>query len=193
MIDAFQAYQKFVAIKLHFNSDNYDFFKYNGRLKNTNVNNFEMRKDKYFFHKLSKHENVDFFLASNFFNKKKLWIGELFDDEHESHYKNALNRIQSLEYNLKKDLLRYESYNDALNVTGGQYPKLLLDYKRGDVSPETLVVLNDIYKIFNYWSEKIDDPIVWPTIQKDLENYGKFIKYDRKKFIEVLKEINSEF
>ena len=48
--EAFGIYQ---ALKLHFTTDSYDFFKYNGKT-NVSVNAFENRKDKYHFYKLSR-------------------------------------------------------------------------------------------------------------------------------------------
>ena len=50
-MEAFQAYKTYVAIKNHFTSKTYDFFKYNGRTK-ASRSTFEKRNDKYFFSKL---------------------------------------------------------------------------------------------------------------------------------------------
>ena len=58
----------YLAIRLHFQSPNYDFVKYNGEIKCTKES-FMKRNDRYFFHKLSKRYNrpeYQDFLVSNF-------------------------------------------------------------------------------------------------------------------------------
>ena len=58
----FAAYALWNALKLHFTSDSYDYFKYNGKTS-ISVTSFENRKDKYHFYKLSrKFTNKDDFL-----------------------------------------------------------------------------------------------------------------------------------
>ena len=64
----FDAYRQFLALKLHFTSNSYDYFKYNGKC-NVTVSSFNKRREKFFFKKLSREYNseelVDF-LVSNF-------------------------------------------------------------------------------------------------------------------------------
>ena len=52
-MNEFEAYQKYIALKLHFTSD-YDYFKYNGKT-NVTLNSFNERKDKFHFKKLVKN------------------------------------------------------------------------------------------------------------------------------------------
>lgn len=188
----FEAYQKFIAIKLHFTTDSYDYFKYKGVISNLKPSSLDVRKDKYFFYKLSKKEDLEFFLASNFFHKKKVWVGKLFGHEAEDVYKAAVKRIQSLEYNLKTDLSQFSSYEEALNSTDGQYPKLLTKYNQGEVQPETLIVLNEVYRVFDYWSEVIGDSLIWPETKRNLLNYSGFISFDSDKYKLILNSIYSE-
>ncbi len=49
----YEAFSLYESLKLHFNKDSYDFFKYNGKT-NVTVTSFENRKDKYHFYKLSR-------------------------------------------------------------------------------------------------------------------------------------------
>ena len=51
-MNEFEAYQKYIALKLHFTSD-YDYFKYNGKT-NVTLNSFNERKDKFHFKKIVK-------------------------------------------------------------------------------------------------------------------------------------------
>ena len=82
----YEAFCLFQAIKLHFTSASYDFFKYNGK-SNISVTAFENRKDKYHFYKLSRKfpnkEMLIEFLVANFLEKDKLWVGDLLNEEAE--------------------------------------------------------------------------------------------------------------
>ena len=64
MITGYEAFCLYQAIKLHFTTDYYDYFKYGGKSK-ISVDAFENRKDKFYFYKLSrrlqsKDDLVDF-------------------------------------------------------------------------------------------------------------------------------------
>ena len=53
MIDPFDSYKMYNALKLHFETDGYDAIKYNYK-SNASPKAFMRRKDKYFFAKLAK-------------------------------------------------------------------------------------------------------------------------------------------
>jgi hypothetical protein len=184
-MDALETFQKYVAIKLHFQSS-YDYFKYQGKVRTATPKAFETRKDKYYFHKLSKKENLELFLASVFLTKRDVWVGNLFDEECQEIYIQTLKRIQSMEYTFTSDMSKFESLNDALNVSNGEYPKLLKEYQRGNICHETLVILNEQLGIFEYWSSAITDNFLWPTIRNKLEKYSRFVQYDKEKFKRIL-------
>ena len=63
----------YLSLKLHFTSDTFDYFKY-GIAARASKQSFDVRKDKYFFVKLSrtfeKEELLDFFVASMITNDK---------------------------------------------------------------------------------------------------------------------------
>ena len=50
-MDGFEVYKTYLALKLHFSKDNYNFFTFNGKSR-ASLKSFEGRKDKYFFKKL---------------------------------------------------------------------------------------------------------------------------------------------
>ena len=53
MQDGYEAYKKYLAIKLHFTKDRYDYFKFNGQTK-ASYESFIQRNDKYFFIKTAR-------------------------------------------------------------------------------------------------------------------------------------------
>ena len=82
-LDALEIYERFVAIKLHFTTKGYDFYRYSGKVKGTTRANFEKRRDKYFFHRLSnkyRPNQLNDFLVANFMVKPQLFVGDLLND-----------------------------------------------------------------------------------------------------------------
>lgn len=187
-MEAFDAFKKYLALKLYFKNDSYDYFKYNGSVS-AQRDKFETRNDKYFFHKLSKKPDLELFLAVNLMDNPDLWVGKLFDEDCEARFKQTKKRIESLTYTFKEDMSHFDSLDEAFVVRDGDYPKILNMYRRGEVSPETLCILNGTLKIFDYWDSQISDTILWPRTKSQLVKYGKFIHYDKKKFNELLKQI----
>jgi hypothetical protein len=178
-MDAFEAYKKYLAIKLHFKQKSYDYFKYNGSVK-TDKTKFEVRKDKYFFHKLSKRPNInlELFLVSNLKENPDIWVGDLFESKAHDTYLSAKKNIESLRYTFEREMLQFDSLDDALVVHGGDWPKILTAYRRGEVSAETMVIVMLVIKCFNYWDENISDTVVWPMMKQNIEKYSKFIAKD---------------
>ena len=66
MYGGFDVYKTYLVVKLHFASDTYDYYKYDGKV-NAKLDTFTKRKDRYFFHKLSTRygeDNIlDFFVV----------------------------------------------------------------------------------------------------------------------------------
>lgn len=185
IMDAFDAYKMFTAIKLHFSSPSYDYFKYNGSVR-VNESKFECRNDKYFYHKLSKKQNLELFLASNLFENNNLWVGNLFEDEYNQRFKQAQKKQQSLTYVFDSDMSQFDNLDEALTVSNGNYPKILNMYKRGEVSAETLIILNAALRLFEYWDANISDKVLWPKTKQSLVKYGSFLKFDKNKYNQLL-------
>ena len=68
-----------VKVKLHFDPDTYDYYKYDGKV-NAKLDTFTKRKDRYFFHKLStRYAETDILDFFRFFSFEWIqrWIGNL--------------------------------------------------------------------------------------------------------------------
>ena len=102
MYGGFDVFKTYLAIKLHFTSDSYDYFKYEGKI-NCKLDTFTKRNDRYFFHKLStkykQDEIIDFFV-SNFLSDDKKWIGNLLQNDGKDVYLD-------FEYTLKPNAAEY--------------------------------------------------------------------------------------
>ena len=187
MTDAFDIYTMYLALKQHFTTESYDYFKYHGRVK-ANKESFLRRRDRYFFHKISKKKDPLHFLLANFVEKGDFYIGDNPDDE---IYLKWKGNQEKLTYTFKNDIDQLESPFYDNFKTDGQHPLVLQLFYQKKISKESLIIINDIFRneIFDYWNEVISDPVVWPQTYKLLTKYKPFLSYDKKKLFSVLVEM----
>ena len=142
--EGYDAYTLYLGIKLHFTSKDYNFIKYNGKVK-ADIKSFLKRKDKYHFGKLFKtykNELQDFYIAN--LSIKDQWAGDLLNEDADRVYKDWKKRNQKLFYLFEtevSDQLRKFKIDTLLKVTNGQHPRLLKAYMRKEISLETLLSL----------------------------------------------------
>jgi len=195
----FAAFAMFHALKLHFTSNSYDYIKYNGKT-NVTKTTFSTRKDKYSFYRLSRKfgltELKDYYIA-NFLVDDVQWVGDILGPESEENYKKWQKRIQSLTYTFENDIIilldKVENPNDLLVVKNNEFPKLMQYATQGDISLETLIILDDIMNFFPMWEKEIYDDIVWPNFKIKCMKYKPFLHYDKEKFKQILKEKIKEY
>lgn len=199
MITGYETFSLYQAIKLHFTTDSYDFFKYGGKSK-ISVDAFENRKDKYYFYKLSrrlqsKDDLIDF-LVANFVQDENCWVGNLLDDQSESLYRQRQKVKQSLSYTFQNDCEKLfgdvSNPNEVLQSEDGDYPKLLTMTLQKEVELETLCILNGVLNFIPMWDKKITDTIRWPDYKRKIVKYSPFLSYDVTKFKILLKKVIHE-
>ena len=135
MYGGFDVFKTYLAIKLHFTSDSYDYFKYEGKI-NCKLDTFTKRNDRYFFHKLStkykQDEIIDFFV-SNFLSDDKKWIGNLLQNDGKDVYLDFKKRKESFNYFFRSDCnnvlndfsSRGLSFDTGFTCINGQHPRVL--------------------------------------------------------------------
>ena len=178
---------------MHFTSDSYDYFKYQGKTR-ISVDAFENRKDKYYFYKLSRRnakEDYIEFLVSNFVYDENLWVGTLLTEEALTIHRSRMKVIESLTYTVSEDFSKLadkvSNPNDLL-IVDGEYPKLLTMMLQQDIRIETVCIMNALMNFFPMWNRKITDTIRWPQIRKKCLKYTPFIQFDRQKMKNLLLE-----
>lgn len=187
-MNGYEVYKCYVALKNHFNSDTYDYFRYQGKVRASKTT-FLSRNDKHFFEVVSRHKDPMHYMLANIIESgPDLWVGDIANEQQaESNYNKWLGRQQSQTYLFKQDL---EKITDPLNanlvVVDGQHPPLLQLYVHKQISLETLVILNDLCKFFGHWNKRIEDTIVWPRIHKTCKKYRPFISYDKVKLKQLV-------
>ena len=186
IVDPYEVYIKYLALKSHFSDLNYDYFKYNGKVKAWR-STFDTRKDKYFFYKLSKKKDPIEYLVANFIGSNDFYIGNIRADESDQIYMDYKKRKESLSYVFKSDLSKMkENFNDNIVVPDNEHPYLLRLYMRGDISLETLTLINKCVNIFDYWDKELKDDIMWPDIKLKAVKYDPFMSVDINKYREII-------
>ncbi len=104
MTKAFDAFQEYVALKMHLTSD-YDYVKFEGRttLKESSL---EKRNDRRFFEKLAHRQKRDVhgFLVAQLSHDPRLWVGNLLGAEAEGRYMSWKRTQESLTYTFRSEL-----------------------------------------------------------------------------------------
>ena len=181
-------------MKSHFTNPKYDFFKYGGKSRAT-MTSFNKRKDKYWFEKTSRkysdEEVLDFLLANfvNANNPQNLWIGEIINSG-ERTYAEWMRRRQSLTYIFKEQSEKLLSENDLeelFNCSKG-HPLVLKRYLGGEISLETLTILEKVFSFAKDFDKKLKDP-VWESVSLKLKKYLPFININVFEFKKLLKEV----
>ena len=196
-VTPYETYQTYLSMKSHFTNPKYDFFKYGGKSRAT-VSSFNKRKDKYWFEKTSRkysdQEILDF-LLSNFItanNPQNLWIGEIINSG-ERNYSEWMKRQQSLTYLFKEqleELLSEKKLDEVFDCSKG-HPPILKKYLGGDLSLETLIILEKIFSFVKKFDKNINDP-VWETVSLKIKKYIPFININIVYYKKILRKIVNE-
>ena len=196
-VTPFETYRTYLSMKSHFTNPKFDFFKYGGKSRAT-ITSFNKRKDKYWFEKTSRKysdkEIVDFLLA-NFTttdNPQNLWIGEIINSG-ERNYSQWMKRKQSLTYLFKEqssELLSQKDLNEVFDCSMG-HPPLLKKYLGGEISLETLTILEKVFSFVKDFDEKLKDP-VWETVSMKIKKYIPFLNINVFHYKKILRELIDE-
>ena len=196
-VTPFETYRTYLSMKSHFTNPKYDFIKYGGKSRAT-MTSFNKRKDKYWFEKTSRkysdQEVIDFLLSNfvNATNPQNLWIGEIINSG-ERTYADWKMRQQSLTYMFTEQSSTLLSENDlekVFNCSKG-HPIVLKKYLGGEISLETLSILEKVFSFKGKFDKKLKDP-VWETVSMKLKKYLPFLNINVFQFKKILRDILNE-
>ena len=198
-MNGFEVYKIYLAIKLHFTSkgQSYDFHKHLGRTT-ARLETFTKRRDRYYFHKLSKSYNnntiVDYFV-SNFVSNTNLWVGDIIGKAGDEHYKQWSKKIESLHYYYEQDIeyilsmiTDKLSFDDLFTSKQGQHPPILKYFLSKKINIETLIIPDDILRFSKRLNKSIKETVIWPKMYERMIRYKPFLKYNITKYKMTLKK-----
>ncbi len=187
-VDAYKVYRYYLALRLHFTTDQYDVVKQSGRVK-ASKQAFYKRKDLLAIRKVaetySDHEVVNF-LVANFVSGDR-W-GGVFDTDAKQRYTQWKKRLESITYTFQQELdqliITMEehkiSWNDAFNGQHG-HPLVLKLFLRNKLSIETLVILNNLVKYTDTLDSTLKDDLIWPDVSRMIKKYTPFLTYNQER------------
>ena len=199
MYGGFDVYKTYLAVKLHFTTDTYDYYKYDGKV-NAKLDTFTKRKDRYFFHKLSTRyaetDILDFFVA-NFLADSKRWIGNLLANDGRDVYLDYKKRKEAFAYHFKQECgtiasdlgRRNVSFNDGFIPPNGQHPRILRLLIQRKISYQTAVVLDHFLGFTKNWDKEITEKVVWPEISLKVSRVKPFVNFNATECKLIMKEV----
>lgn len=189
----FEVYRDYLALRNHFNSDSYDYFKYQGK-SSIGKDSFVTRKDRFFFEKVSKHKDPHGFMLANFVHNPKSWIRDMaYSDDAERIYQDWLKRKESLSYIVQNDLDKLQfPFDSNFIVKDNQHSYLLSLYLGNKITLETICVLTDLVRCIPYWDKQLKDDFVWKQTRTLIKKYIPFIRYDSTKMKKIVLDFFSD-
>jgi hypothetical protein len=189
-MDEFSVYKMYIALKLHFTTDNYDITKRNGKVR-ASRDAFNKRKDLFSIRKIAKtysDEEVANFLISNFVSGNR-W-GGMFDSDAGKTYLEWKGKMESLSYRFTNELDNLISeleslrmtLSDSFQITKAQHPYILKAYLRNTISLETLTIIEKVMPFVETFDSKLSSDLVWPDVSRLIKKYKPFLKIDKEKY-----------
>ena len=166
----FEGFELYLALKLHFTTDSYDYTKYNGKVKTASTYTFERRSDKWEFVRLSKHKDPFGLIVSNFIVSyhKIPWIGDITKGEgSERKFVEWQRRNQTLTYFALEQISEHVFEQEKpFKELVPQISLCALQYK---LAPETFIILDSITKIGSLPNSI--DPTIWELYMRMIRKY----------------------
>lgn len=193
-LTAFEAYQLYLALKLHFSSDDYDFFQYKGKVRASQQTFEKNVKQRSIFYKLAAifpAEELKILFAVNLFNDPKTWALEFFSEECKERMKRKMQFDSAPDYYFRMELDRiFDKLNNpllAIKVINDELPVLYTMYVNNEIMPETFVIMDSLLELGKSWKLERYTPF-WERQSKKLKKYEPFVTYDKKNLEKTLVE-----
>ena len=195
---SYDGYKLYLAIKLHFTTANYDYFKHNAKV-NSSLNAFLKRNDRFFFHKLATKygDELMYYYVSNFVDRPKTWVGDLVRADGDTIYNKWRKYNESFSYNFRNDCVLVRNvidgnnirFDDVFSVDSGQHPRLLRLLLSGKVSIQSVIIFDKILSFVNRWDKEIKETIIWPEKSFKIAKLKPFVNVNLTKCKFIMKEV----
>ncbi len=195
IMEPFEVYRYYLALRLHFTTDKYDVIKQQGKVR-ASRQAFNKRKDLLSIKRVAdtySDKDVVDFLVANFVSGDR-W-GGVFDSEAKTRYTEWKRRIESLSYTFDKEICKLRDicdrdnlpYDTIFKVTTGQHPFILKAFLCNDISIETLVILDSINNYVAALDEVLALDLIWPDISRTIKKYKPFLTVKKEKYNDIFR------
>jgi hypothetical protein len=182
----YEAYKLYLALKLHFTTEDYDVIETQGRLLNVSKTSFERRTDYKLFEKLarkfiSKSDLIQFIIANFVYGNKNV----IYSQESYDNLITWKKRKESITWQFSNDLdeilNKNDNFEDFINPKSGM-PKLFNYYLGGNITFESMVILQNLTNYLSKWESMI---ILWHDHFLMIRKARPFVKYNVAKINNV--------
>jgi hypothetical protein len=190
----FDTYLIFQALKCHFFREDYDYFRYSGKLKNHDWNAYaevserEKRLYEKFGKKYSTQSDLEAFFVSNLLlTNNKVVIAQLNDGDALANYYSWRARTSAIENTLLSDLRWLLSRSngstakqrfDSLFHPSGAHtqPPILLYLLRQQITTESFLALDLCLEFFSQLNRFLLDDLIWSNVRYKCNKYRPFFQ-----------------
>lgn len=180
-----QLYYYYYALKRHFTTTHYDYFKYKGRLR---LNDFNKVKEKIFFEVLSRNYKAKEIIFSNILNNPKIYIAKLINNEETEKIFHEWDKINSSPlYYFKEDIKNFDgNFRNNFVIGDDNTPLIFKLLKNKKITLETFVIVDKMINFINVLNKKTNNK-EWGCAAFKAKKYEPFLEIDDlKKFKEVI-------
>lgn len=179
-----EAFRVYMAVKLHFETDGYDYHRYRGEVSSARQSTLDKNRARAMFMRLARMRDVEGRMVAECVRTcplgRRVWVGDVLGGE--DCYQGWAARRDRLMYRLRDEMSanRVDDLRSFLSVgPEAPWPRIVSAYMRGEVSPETLVAVAASIGLVDRWRAQVDEPAVWPGIDRLLRKYPAFLDFDR--------------
>ena len=195
MIDSFEAYKLYLALKLHFTEDGYDITE--SRKVNASKSSFQGKGiERAIQRVVRKYPKIQFleYIVANIVAGDK--YGGLFSTEGDTTYLAWQKRIESLAYMYEQELLSLSEFVapiasplhrnivELFNCNGG-YPPILRAYFGKTASLETLTILDKVTRFRDRLDDSLMGDVVWEQTSMLIYKYSPFVSINIPKYTNI--------
>lgn len=178
---AFEAFQMFSALHLHFTSD-YDYFKYGGRVRGK-IENFEKRKDRALFARVAQKYNPETLITGS------VMLGDVkhitgCSEQYQTQFEKYLDNGS---YLFSEDIKKLrDDFNSNFTVDqNNNIPYSIKLWTDGEVSYHTCCVLETLLNSDAKWRMK-DQYFIFGNLSKKIVKGAPFFNIDHDKYKALL-------
>lgn len=196
-MEPYEVYRYYLALRLHFTTDQYDVIQQRGKVK-ASKQAFFKRKDLLAIRKVAESysdQEVVNFLVANFVSGDR-W-GGVFDAESKERYTSWKKRLESISYTFEKDLSKLINHCEKYNLDfaslfislNSQHPFIIKEFLRNSISVETLVILNKIMPFLDDLDVTLQQDLIWPDTSRLIKKYTPFLNIEKSKYDAIFRRV----
>jgi hypothetical protein len=120
----------------------------------------------------------------------KTWVGDMLDDDAFESTLHYMKKVQSMSYIFKNEIEKYDDLKALFKMQDNGYPMFLNEYMRGDLSFETIIILDAFIGFIAKFDAKFKDDYLWSKFSTKARKFAPFLlrEFDKNKFKDLLKK-----